>query len=98
MIVVRDIFQLKFGKAKDALAFRKEGLPLVEKAGHQVDRLLTNLASPYYTLVLECHYENLTDYEKAEIKIRGNRDWAQLNQKFVPLVESARRKTLNIVE
>jgi len=31
MIVVRDIFQLKFSRAKEALALWKEGLPLVKK-------------------------------------------------------------------
>jgi len=53
---VREIFQFKFSRAKEALALWKEGLPLVKKAGHKMDRLLTNLAGPYCTLVLEGTY------------------------------------------
>ena len=98
MIVVRDIFQLKFGKAKEALALWKEGLPLVKKAGHKVDRLLTDLAGPYYTLVLECIYQSLADYETAETKTRGNLEWANWYQKLIPLVDSGRREILTIVD
>ena len=97
MIVVRDIFQLKFGKAKEALALWKKGLPLVKKAGHQTDRLLTDLAGPYYTLVLECAYPSLADYENAENKTRANPNWANWYQKFIPLVDSGRREILTIV-
>jgi hypothetical protein len=43
MILVRDIFQLKFGRAKDALALWKEGAGLAQKYGYKIDRLLTDL-------------------------------------------------------
>lgn len=98
MIVVRDIFQLKFGTAKEALALWKEGLPSIKKSGHPVDRLLTDIAGPYYTLVLECTYRSLADYESAEAKTRADQNWAEWYRKFVPLAESGRREIFTVVE
>ena len=56
MIVVRNVFQLKFGKAKEAVALLKEGLAIQKKALADVDlstRLLTDVTGPNYRLVLE---------------------------------------------
>ena len=36
MILVRDIFQLKFGKAKDAIALWQEGKTIAQEIGHGV--------------------------------------------------------------
>jgi hypothetical protein len=56
MIVVRNVFQLKFGKAKEAVALLKEGLAIQKKALSGVEfstRVLTDVTGPFYTLVLE---------------------------------------------
>ena len=56
MILVRNVFQLKFGQSRDAVAAWKEGLAIAERAGVPRGRwrLLTDLAGPdFYTLVLE---------------------------------------------
>ena len=64
MILVRDIFQIKFGRMKEALASWKE----MEKASPMPAgnhyRILTDLTGQYYTLVLEATFKDLADYEK----------------------------------
>ncbi len=65
MIVVRDIFQLKYGKARDAKQLLKEGLPIIRKHNPQPVRVLTDLVGPAYTLVLEAEHENLAAYENS---------------------------------
>ena len=40
MYIVRDIFRLQFGKAKEAMAIMKEGLALLEQGGVTGGRLL----------------------------------------------------------
>ena len=42
MILVRDIFNLYFGKARDAQAALKEGLPIMKKGGYTPERVLTD--------------------------------------------------------
>jgi hypothetical protein len=98
MILVRDIFQLKFGRAKEAIALWKEGASLAEKYGYGVDRILTDKTGPYYTLVMESTYESLTDYEKAETGHSRAADWRAWYDKFVPLVESGRREMFSILD
>ena len=55
MILIRDVFRLKFGKARDALAAWKEMAEQGRRSGAMPapPRLLTDLVGPYYTLVME---------------------------------------------
>lgn len=98
MILVRDIFQLKFGKMKEAKDVWKEILKLSANSSSGPIRLLTDLTGDYYTLVLEHAFKNLGDYEanaQAQMSIPG---MGPLYQKFVPLVDSGRREIFSIVE
>ena len=69
MIVVRNVFQLKFGKAREALANMKEGVAIQKRIiGDSVafsTRLLTDATGPFYTLVLELTVPNLAALEAA---------------------------------
>jgi len=99
MILVRDIFHLKFGKAKDAKVLLKEGQELNKKFGFDNTRALTDLVTNHsYTLVLESEWKNLADWEGSMAKGLGADEWQKWYQKFVPLCETASREILNIVE
>jgi hypothetical protein len=98
MILIRDIFQLKFGKAKDARALAKEGEGLLNKSGGGSSvRYLTDLTGPFYTFVMESTYENLAAYEKAMSESMGKKELGEWYQKFVPLIDSGRREIFTIV-
>ena len=98
MILVRDIFQLKFGKAKQALAHLKEGLPVIKKGGYKPERALTDFTGDFYTLIMESKFKDLAEYENALKNELSMPEWQKWYQKFVPLVESGRREILNLVE
>ncbi len=98
MIVVRNVFQLKFGKSREALEIWKEGLGLLKKAGAEKSRVLTDSVAPFYTLVLESTYPSLADFENFHKNATSNAEWKKWYEKFVPLVESGRREIFNIVE
>ncbi len=97
MILMREVFQLKFGKAKEAKALWKEGTAIFKKAGHSV-RALTDLTGPFYTFVIEISFESLADFEKGLQDILGAEEWGKWYQKFSPLLESGRREFFTIVE
>ena len=61
-------------------------------------RVLTDLVGPYYTLVLETTYPNLSEYEKANTTAMANEDWRRGYQKFTPYVESGYREVFTIVQ
>jgi hypothetical protein len=100
MILVREIFQLKFGKAKEAVALWKEGLALMKHAGIDVSstRLLTDVVGPYYTLVMESTFASLADFEKQTKSHMNDAEWRAWYPKVIALTESGRREIFTIVE
>jgi hypothetical protein len=100
MIVVRDIFRLKFGQAKEAVALWKEAAASLRTSGYgALDvRLLTDLAgAPYYTVVLESTFNSVAEWEKAHQAARDNAPWRALYAKIIPFTEIGRREILSVV-
>ena len=98
MIVVRDIFHLKFGKAKEAIAIWKEGVAILKKAGYNPDRLLADVTGTYYTVVVESTYSSLSDYEDRLEDTQAYNEWRNWYDKFIPLVKSGSREIFRIVD
>jgi hypothetical protein len=101
MIVVRNVFQLKFGKAKEAVALLKEGLAIQKKALSGVEfsaRVLTDVTGPFYTLVLELTVPSLGTFESYAPKLFADKDWQANYQKMGQLVESGYREVFSVVE
>ena len=101
MIVVRNVFRLKFGKAKEAVALIKEGLAIQKRVVSGVDfstRVLTDVTGPFYTLVLELTVPNLTSFETYAPKLFGDKEWQAHYQKVGALVDSGYREIFTVVE
>jgi hypothetical protein len=101
MIVVRNVFQLKFGKAREAVANLKEGMAIQKRVltGAEFStRLLTDVTGRNYTVVLELTLPNFAAFEAFAPRLFGDKDWQANYQKMVPLVESGHREIFAIVE
>ena len=99
MIVVRNVFRLKFGKAKDALALWKEGRQIAERTGTGGNmRAMTDLTGPFYTLVMEEQHPSLAEMEREMQSEMGAEEWKGWYQKFVPLCESGYREIFTLVD
>jgi hypothetical protein len=99
MIVVRNVFRLRFGKAKEAIALMKESLAIQKRLGSEFSsRVLTDVTGPFYTLVLEITAPNLSAFETATSRLFGDKEWQANYQKVVPLVESGYRDVFTVVE
>ena len=96
MIVVRNIFRLKFGKAKDAKALLNDLMEINKKLG-VTSRALTDLTGISYTLVLETTHESLSDFENQLKSVFASKDYQEMYQKFIPLVDSAYREIMSVV-
>jgi hypothetical protein len=100
MIVVRNVFQIEFGKAKDAVALWKEGLDIAHRAGVLGDdaRLMTDVAGPeFYTLILESTFESLEAWDTQSRKLMENPAWRAWYPKVAALTRGGRREILNVV-
>ena len=98
MIVVRDVFQLKFGKAKQAKLEWKKGAQFMRKAGVAKPRVMTDLVGDYYTLVMESTYPSLTAYEKSFQRNGSTKAWEAWYRRFTTLVENGHREIFTVVE
>jgi len=98
MILVRDVFRLKFGKAREAKELWKEGAKLEAAHGGSPSRAMVDLTGEFYTFVTEATYDSMAAFEKALRDVMSHSDFRAWYQKFVPLVESGRREIYTLVE
>jgi hypothetical protein len=98
MILVREIFQVKFGRMKEAKALWTGALKSMPAQGGSRPRLLTDLTGQYYTLVLESTFKDLGDFEAFLHSEMSSSAMSEMYPKFVPLVDSGRREIFTIVE
>ncbi len=98
MILVRDVFRLKFGKAKEVKGLWKEGARIQEKAGFPKSSTMVDLTGPYYTFVMESTHANLAAYEASMKQGMSNTEFSAWYQKFVPLVDSGYREIFTLLD
>lgn len=98
MIVVRDVFQLKFGKAKEAIGLLKEQPEVLKRSGYPPQRILADVTGEYYTLVMESTFNDLAAFEAALKGLSQDAEWQAFYARFTPLVESGRREVFRVVE
>ena len=100
MVVVRDVFRLKFGQSKEAVALWKEAAASLRSSGYGAlnVRLLTDLAgAPFYTVILESTFNSVADWEKAHLAARDNMAWKALYAKIIPFTEIGHREILSVI-
>ena len=97
MIVVRNVFQLHFGKARDAIAILEQGAGRYRQLGANI-RLLTDVTGPFYTLVMELSFPSLAAFESIMSELASDSAWRDSHKVLAPLVQSGHREILRIVE
>jgi hypothetical protein len=99
MILVRNVFRLKFGQTRDAVAAWKEMVALSKRLnfGDRGVRLLTDAVGPFYTLVFEVAFDDLATYEREAKRMMASAEWGEAYRRITPHVESGHREIFNIV-
>ncbi|MBX3143569.1 MAG: hypothetical protein KF813_07435 [Trueperaceae bacterium] len=98
MIVVREVFQLHYGKAREAVALAKELMRASPAMAGSRHRILTDLVGRYYTLVMEMEYVSLTAFEAAMAVEFAGDQMRDIHARLAPLVMEGRREVFNVVE
>ena len=96
MIVVRDTYQIKFGRIDPLLELFSDARR--SWAQPYPFRLLTDASGPLYTLVAETEVASLAEWEKRFADLFSNSEFVQWFSQMVPLIESGRREFYNLVE
>jgi hypothetical protein len=97
MILVRDVFQAKYGKGNELVAVLKQGGELMRKHARLSGRILTDASGPFFTVVTETEVESLGAWETALATGFGDPAFEEWFAQMVPLVECGRREFFTIV-
>lgn len=97
MIVVRDVFQLHFGKAKQARELLQRGRGILERGGYRVDRILVDVTGEFYVLVMESRFDDLAQFERAVGEGTADEEWRSVFAELVPVIRRGRREILREV-
>ncbi len=98
MILVRDVFQAKYGKGGELVALFKEARQNWLEAAKYSSRILTDASGTFFTVVTETEVESLAEWEKRSGEIFSSPQFGEWFDRMTPLVESGRREFYNIEE
>jgi len=96
MIVVRDVFQAKYGKGGDLVAHFKEMQQRWPEAARYGRRILTDASGTFFTVVTETEVESLAAWEKLLAGVFVNPEFGEWFGRMTALVESGRREFYNV--
>lgn len=94
MILVRDVFQAKYGKGGELVELFKEAREQWP-AGY-APRILTDVSGSFFTVVAETEVEDLAAWQKLNAEVFAMPDFGQWFARMEPLVRSGRREFYNI--
>ncbi len=95
MILVRNVFQAKYGRGDELVQLIKEGQAILAKHGMGRQRILTDLAGPFFTVVMEQEMESLAAYEQTREGF-SDPDFGPWFARMTELVDSGSREFLTI--
>jgi len=98
MVIVRNTFSVDPTRMKDAIAIAKEGREIVQRLGFPVPRLSVDVASDFYTLVLETEFESLADFEGRMPLNTSSPVWQAWYARFTELIRGGRREIFRVIE
>lgn len=95
MYLIRDTFQCKPGMAKELVKKFKETIPFMEEHNLKNVKILTDIVSDYWTVVLEAEVDNLTDFENRK-GFTSKPKVKEIMKDYMTLIISGKREIFNI--
>jgi hypothetical protein len=95
MIIVRDVFQAKYGRGDELVGLFREMQTMMPQ--DQRLRILTDASGQFFTVVTEMEVASLSDWEKSFTAEMAGKDFAAWFERMVPLVDSGHREFYNVV-
>ena len=100
MIVVRDVFQARYGHGDELVALLQEIPKLIADAGFPLARyrILTDASGPFFTIVTETEMPSMGDWERQFAASTQNPAFGAWFSRMIELVDHGRREFYHIVE
>ncbi len=101
MLLVRQVFQAKYGRGDELVALFQEFNAKMQETGEPNVprfRILTDASGSFFTVVTEGEAQSFADWEESFSQAMDRPWMSEWFERMMPLVESGRRDFYNIVE
>ena len=95
MYLIRDTFNCKPGKAKDLINIFKQTMPFMAEEAYKNPRILTDIVSNYWTVILEIEVESLADFEDRR-GFTSRPEVREIMKDYMTLVEGGKREIFKV--
>ena len=95
MYLIRDTFKCKPGKAKELVNKFKQTIPFMEEQNLKNIKILTDVVSNYWTVVLESEVETLAEFENRR-GFTSKPKVQEIMKDYMTLVEGGKREIFRI--
>ena len=97
MIIVRETFEVKYGRGDEFVALLKEGSEMLADRAGSPPRILTDLSGQFFTVQMETEMESLAAFEESQ-KVLADPRFGPWFERMVELVETGRRDFFHVEE
>jgi hypothetical protein len=103
MLVVRQVFQARYGRGDELVALFQEFNGRMREAGSVGElaphfRILTDASGPFFTVVTEIEVESFAAWEESFREAMAQPWMGEWFERMMPLVDSGSREFYTIVE
>ena len=92
MYLVREVLHAKPGKAKELVRKFKQAAPYFEKQGMRGFKIMTDIATTYWTVVMESEVEDLSMFAKEVRSSTTQPEAEKIMAGYMDLVEGGHRE------
>lgn len=93
MYLVREVFRTKPGKAKELVSKFKKAMPLLTASEGGINtKIMTDIATDYWTVVIESEVENIGEFIGGLRTATASDELKEIMKGYLDLVESGKRE------
>jgi hypothetical protein len=96
MLLIREVFNAKPGKAGELVKKFKQVIPFMEKEGLKNTRVMTDFVAKYWTVVIESETEELARFEKEVRGFTSKPEVREIMKDYMSLVDGGYREVYKI--
>ena len=96
MLLIREVFNAKPGKAGELAKKFKQVIPFMEKEGLKNTRVMTDFVAKYWTVVIESETEELARFEKEVRGFTSKPEVREIMKDYMLLVDGGYREVYKI--
>ena len=96
MLLIREVFNTKPGKAGELVKKFKQVIPFMEKEGLKNTRVMTDFVAKYWTVVIESETEELARFEKEVRGFTSKPEVREIMKDYMSLVDGGYREVYKI--